>query len=91
VVFDERLRADVSVRRIDSDLRSFYTYVLANPRTYAFHGLASRRYMYPVAWTVLAFYLPLRILYRAYNPATHRFSVAHLLRPDNGQRTSPVA
>lgn len=91
VIFDENLRAEVSVRRIDTDMRTFYTYVLANPRTYAFHGLASRLYMYPVVWIVLIFYLPLRILYRAYDPRIHRFSWSHLRRPSYRQRTSPIS
>lgn len=91
VVFREDLRVQVSVRRIDTDIRTFYTYVLSNPRTYAVHGLASRHYMYPVVWTVLLFYLPLRILYRAYNPSTHRFSLTHLLQPTYHQRISPVS
>ena len=91
VIFDESLKADVSVRRIDTDIRAFYTYVLANPRTYAVHGLASRRHMYPVAWIVLLFYLPLRLLYRAYDPRTRRLSWSHLLKPSYQQRVSPVS
>jgi glycosyltransferase involved in cell wall biosynthesis len=91
VIFDEQLRADVSVRRIDTNSRTFYTYVLANPRTYAFHGLASRRYMYPVAWTVLLFYLPVRLLYRAYDPRRRKFSWSHFLHPSYGQRITPLS
>lgn len=91
VAFDETLRADVSARRIDSDTRSFFTYVLANPRTYALHGLASRRYMYPVAWTVLACYLPLKLLYRAYDQEQHKMSLAHFIRPAVHARVSPVS
>lgn len=91
VIFDETLRADISVRRIDTDIRTFYTYVLANPRTYAVHGLASRRYMYPVTWVILFFYLPLRLLYRSYDPQTHRFSWSHLLNPSYRRRVSPVS
>jgi glycosyltransferase involved in cell wall biosynthesis len=89
VVFKESLCAEVSVRRVDSDMRTFYTYVLANPRTYAVHGLASRRYMYPVAYAVLICYLPLRALYRAYDPNTRRLSLARMFRPSN-QRVSPI-
>lgn len=91
VIFDESLRADVSVRRVDADLRTFYTYVLANPRTYAVHGLASRYYMYPVVWIVLAFYLPLHLLYRAYDKEQRRLSWAHFIRPAAPPRVSPVS
>jgi len=91
IVFDEQLRADVSVRRIDTNIRAFYTYVLANPRTYAFHGLSSRRYMYPVAWTVLVFYLPVRLLYRAYDPRKQKLSWSHFWNPSYRQRITPIA
>jgi glycosyltransferase involved in cell wall biosynthesis len=91
VRFDAALHVGVSVRRIDSNARSFYSYVMGSPRTYAAHQLLGRNYMYPVTWFVLAVYMPVRLLYRSYNPATRRFSVRTMLRPMYEQRISPIS
>ena len=91
VIFKAELRAAVSVRRIDTDLLSFYAYVAANPRTYGYHGLNGRRYMYPIVILVIATQPLLRLLYRAYDPRTQRLSWAHLRRPSYRPRVSPVS
>lgn len=70
VVFDETLHADISARAIDDGIREFWSYALLNPSTYFQHELKSGRHMYPIVWLVLALHLPMRALYRSYNPAS---------------------
>jgi glycosyltransferase involved in cell wall biosynthesis len=89
--FREDLRAQVSARRVDSGVRSFYHYVLANPSTYYRHSLKGRFYMYPVAWLVLIFYPLLRLLYRGYDSTNGRFSLSRMLRASQRARVSPVS
>jgi glycosyltransferase involved in cell wall biosynthesis len=91
VIFIKELRAAVSVRRLDTDFISFFKYVVANPRTYGYHGLAGRRYMYPIVCLILIFHPVLRLLYRAYDPRTRRLSWSHLRRPSYRPRVSPVS
>lgn len=91
VRFEPTLHVGVSVRRIDSNARSFYSYVMASPRTYGAHGLWGRYYMYPVTWFVLLVYMPVRVLYRSYDPETRRFSLRTMLRPMYAQRISPIS
>jgi glycosyltransferase involved in cell wall biosynthesis len=91
LTFDEKLRVRVSARRVDSPPKSYYSYVMANSRTYAAHGLRGRFYMYPIEIAVIIFYLPLRMIYRAYNPATGKLSFRRMLQPDTSPRISPVS
>lgn len=92
VYFDAALQVNVSARRIDSSWRSYYPYVMANSRTYAAHNLKGRYYMYPIEWLTLLFYLPLRLLYRSYDPETHAFSFRQLIRGHGySQRVSPIS
>ncbi|HET7319982.1 MAG TPA: glycosyltransferase family 2 protein [Candidatus Saccharimonadales bacterium] len=74
VVFDKSLRADVSLRRFDTNIRDFWQYALLNPRTYKLHGRKSQRAMYTVIFLVLAFYWALKIMHRGYDTETGRFS-----------------
>jgi glycosyltransferase involved in cell wall biosynthesis len=78
VAYDERLVANVSSRRVDTGFWAFVRYGLVSPKTYAAHGLQSRRHMYPVLLVTWACYFPGRILYRGYNPKTGNFSLAHI-------------
>lgn len=91
IIFLKDLRAAISVRRIDTNMRSFYKYAVANPRTYGYHGLTGRKYMYPIVVLVIVCQPWLRLLYRAYDPRTQRLSVRHLLRPNYRPRVSPVS
>ncbi len=91
LAFDEQLRARVSARRVDSPPKSFYAYVMANSRTYAAHGLRGRFYMYPIEIAVLIFYLPLRMIYRAYDPHTQKLSLANMFQSTRTSRVSPVS
>jgi glycosyltransferase involved in cell wall biosynthesis len=81
VRFDPRLHVAVSARCMDYDPRSFYTYMLANPRTYAVHGRHSQRAMYQLIAFMFVMYLPLRFLYRTSDPWTGKFSLRYLFDP----------
>jgi glycosyltransferase involved in cell wall biosynthesis len=89
--FEENLKAKVSARRIDTPLRSYYPYVFANSRTFAAHGLKGRIYMYPIEILVTIFHLPLRLLYRAYDPSTGKLSLRRMLQQTDSVRISPVS
>ncbi len=89
VAYDEQLVAGVSSRRIDSGWLAYARYTLASPRTYALHRLRSRRHMYPVIIVCWLAYLPGRMVYRGYNPATGVFSLTSLLTPTS-QRVDPT-
>jgi glycosyltransferase involved in cell wall biosynthesis len=89
--FDDRLRASVSVRRIDTPFRNYCTYVVANSRTYAAHGLKGRFYMWPVEAFVIAIHGPARLLYRSYDPATGSMSLKRMFRSATTPRTSPIS
>lgn len=92
VVFDDRLRAQVSSRRIDVGYVSFMRYVLRSPGTYALHGIRRRIFMYEVVFICAVLYVPARILHRAYNPQTGSFSWLHLISPVNPiPRVDPTA
>lgn len=90
VAYDESLLAGVSSRRVDTSFRSFVSYSLVNPRTYAMHNLKSGRHMYPVLIVCWAAYLPARIIYRSYNQATNSFSLSQLFATTSS-RVDPTA
>lgn len=91
LAFDEELRVRVSARRVDSPPKSFYAYVMANSRTYAAHGLRGRFYMYPIEIAAIILYLPLRMIYRAYDPHTQKLSLTNMFQPTRTSRVSPVS
>lgn len=91
VRFDERLRARVSSRRIDTGYLDFMRYVLVSPGTYAQHKLRRRFYMYEVVTVCALGYLPARLLHRGYDPLRNRFSMARLFeRPSSLARVDPT-
>lgn len=68
----------VSARRIKTSYWQFIKYCLASPRTYRYHQLGSRKYMYfPIIVVVSIFPLGY-IVYSGYNPKSDRFSLAYL-------------
>ncbi len=83
VVFDERLQAAVSLRRLDSSLAAFWHYAWLNPKTYARHGLKSQSHMYLAIWLVLLFFWLIRLLYRGYDAPSNRFLWSTLLAYDH--------
>lgn len=92
VRFDERLKAQVSSRRIDVGYRDFMRYVLRSPGTYAKHGIRQRIYMYEVVAICAIGYIPARILHRGYDAAQDRFSFTRVFTPTNTvARVDPTA
>lgn len=79
VIFDERLRAQVSSRRINVSYLSFMRYVLRSPGTYAAHRIKRRIHMYEVVLVCAIGYLPARILHRGYDPLAKRFKWSRVL------------
>lgn len=90
VAYSADLIAGISSRRINTDFASFLRYTLVSPRTYALHSLSSRRHMYPALMASWLCHLPGRLLYKAYDPVTARFSLAQLLSPD-ASRVDPTS
>lgn len=95
VTFDERLRAEVSSRRIDVGYLDFIRYVLVSPRTYAQHGIRERWHIYPVVAVCAIGYLPARALHRGYDAEKDGFSWTQLItsgaRPRRVDPTANVA
>jgi cellulose synthase/poly-beta-1,6-N-acetylglucosamine synthase-like glycosyltransferase len=89
VKYDQNLTANVSSRRIDSSFMDYIRYTLRSPRTYAAHGLRSRRHMYPIVAICWAAYLPGRLIYRGYDPMTQTFSLTQLLS-NTASRVDPT-
>jgi glycosyltransferase involved in cell wall biosynthesis len=90
VVFDPTLHANLSLRRFDSSYASFVPYALQNPKTYAVHGRTAQRHMYPAIALVLLFYVPIKLLYRGYDPYTERFSLGRLFAVATNVRVNPA-
>ena len=78
VVFEERLVAGLSARCVDADFKYFLSYVRINPYSYAVHGVPHYRRMYPVLAMIVVLFFPARMLFRARDPRTGKFSWARL-------------
>lgn len=92
VTFDERLRARVSSRRIDTNYGDFMRYVWVSPDTYAQHGIRSRWHMYSLVLVCAIGYLPARLLHRGYDPELDRFAWSKALVPASAPpRVDPTA
>lgn len=89
VVFDERLVADLSMRRIDASISEVIRYALVSPRSYKIHNAPGWVRMYFLICLVLVSYVPVRILYRGYVAETNSFSVTKLFARTES-RISPV-
>lgn len=90
VLFAPELLADVSGRRVDTNIVDFIKYLYSLPQTYAAHGVREHIYMYPVAGIVLLHYLPLRVLFRGYDANQQNFRVRNLFAIQESQRVNPV-
>ncbi len=90
VVYDPLLAAGISGRRADTSPKSFYDYVMLNPQTYKYHDAREYRYMYAIIMIVLICYLPLRILYRAYDAKNQQFSWRLLFAETPAERVNPA-
>ena len=74
VVFDKRLKAAVSLRRIDVSWPHFLQYAMLNPRTYAVHGKTSQRHMYGALALVLSFFWFIKLLHRSYDAKSLKYT-----------------
>lgn len=90
VTYEPDLTAGVSSRRIDTGWLDYVRYTLRSPQTYARHSLSSRRHMYPVIAVCWLAYLPGRVIYRGYDPATQSFSFSQLVSGTTA-RVDPTA
>jgi glycosyltransferase involved in cell wall biosynthesis len=90
VVFDRRLHAVVSLRRLNTSLRAFWNYAWLNPKTYARHGRTSQRHMYPAIVLLIVFYWLIKMLYGLYDPQTESLSWHNLLLPVAPVRVNPA-
>ncbi len=90
VVFDEQLVASLGYRQAEANFREYMLYVLLSPQTYARHGLASHRRMYPVVALALIGYLPLKLLHRGYDTGTESFSWTSLFAATAKSRVNPA-
>ena len=90
VIYEESLQANVSSRRIDTTFAAYVRYTLVSPKTYAMHGLKSRRHMYSVLAVCWLLYFPARLVYRSYDPQTGSFSVTQLFVA-SASRVDPTA
>lgn len=92
VVFDERLTAKISSRRIDVNFISFMRYVLVAPNTYAQHHIRARWHMYSLVALCAIGYLPARVLHRGYDPLGQHFSWLQLFSArSTAPRVDPTA
>jgi len=89
VAYEASLVAPTSSRRVDMRFPDFVRYTLMSPKTYKQHGLTRRFHMYPVLFVTWTFYVPARLLYRGYDPATDRFSLNQLFQA-TPQRVDPT-
>lgn len=78
VVFDHRLKAAVSLRRIDVSWPHFLQYAMLNPRTYAVHGRTSQRHMYGALALVLCFFWFIKLLHRSYDAKSLKYTLQKL-------------
>ncbi|MEK7600128.1 MAG: glycosyltransferase family A protein [Patescibacteria group bacterium] len=91
VTFDERLEAQVSSRRIDTNFVDFMSYAWTSPQTYAKHHITSRWHMYAPLLICAVGYLPARIMHRGYDPKTDSFVLPKVFVPSGTiQRVDPT-
>lgn len=91
IIFVPQMRATITPRQASASATEFCKYVWSGPRVYADHRMRAQYYMYPVAVFVTALYLPIRLMYKGYNPATGRFSLLYAWRSTAPTRVSPVS
>jgi len=91
IAFDERLEVTISFRQVESSWRNFSVYAWISPKTYALHGLKSRRHMYPVVALVILAYPLLKLLHKGYDQQTDHFSWHQLFEgPSAIARVNPA-
>lgn len=90
VIFHEAPRAAIDSRRLETTWRDFCYYAWLSPLTYKKHALDSRRHMYPfVLLAILAFPI-LKVMRRAYDADTQKFSLQRLFSANTVARANPA-
>ena len=90
VRYEQSLLAGVSSRRFDSSFASLVPYTLVGWRTYAAHGLASRRHMWPAIIITWLCFPPGRLLYRAYDREFEGASIIKMFSVPSNPRVDPT-
>lgn len=90
VIFHEAPLVAIDSRRLEVSWRDFCYYAWLSPLTYKKHALRSRRHMYPfVLLAVLAFPV-LKVMRRAYDADTQKFSLQRLFFASTVARANPA-
>ena len=90
VVFDQRLKAAVSLRRFDVGFLNFWQYAWLNPRTYLVHGKRAEPRMYTVIALVITNFYAIQMVYRSYDATTDRLALANLFNQRPHLRVNPA-
>lgn len=81
--------ATISGRRFLTSVRPYFRYCMRDQRTYKVHGFPDRRRkaIFQMLLIAMPFYLINWIPFRAYDPATEKFSFAMLRMPPENRQT----
>lgn len=90
VIFDKKLVAGVSARRIDDDPISFYKYLKMNRYSYECHGITTVVGAAPIIIYSLA-YPGIKLIRRAYDPDIGKLSLTKLMSLPETARKNPMA
>jgi len=78
----ENLWVSVCYRQAKYNMRDFFAYAMASPRTYLYHGVTTGRKMYKVIAFVMLLWPVIILIGRGYDIELGRFSWRKLLLPD---------
>jgi glycosyltransferase involved in cell wall biosynthesis len=90
IAFNEKLEVAIGFRQAETNWFNFCRYAWASPKTYAKHGLKSRRHMYPVVALVIIAYPLLKVLHKGFDSTTGHFSWSHLFAEAPPARVNPA-
>jgi glycosyltransferase involved in cell wall biosynthesis len=91
VIFDRNLVVGMSMRRINDSPSKFYKYLHMTIETYDHHGVDIRLLGYPYTIALLAIYPGMRLVKRAYDPASKQFSLKKFINNEESARKNPMA
>jgi glycosyltransferase involved in cell wall biosynthesis len=90
VIFDKRLEAGVSSRRVEGGLKELWHYALISPATYARHGRSSQRHMYFVIVMVLTNFWFIWLNHQIYDTELEQISFRRLFAGGATGRVNPA-
>lgn len=79
VVFDASMKAAISLRRFDGNIKDFWQYATLSPLTYAKHGRTSQKHMYLVIFVVVTMHWFIRLNHLIYQSRKQKISLRRLL------------